>query len=74
MVDEFHVALTDPEAEPMQKVWDGSTQSQRIRSMVCAIPPINPKWFGGCVDKSTRAFLKGVGETKTFWEEGVCLA
>ena len=71
MVDEFHVALTDPEAEPMQKVWDGSTQSQRIRSMVCAIPPINPKGFWGCVDKLTRAFLKGVGETKTFWEEGV---
>ncbi len=55
----------------MQKVMGDSTQSQRIRSMVCAIPPINPKGFWGCVDKSTRAFLKEVGETKTFWEEGV---
>ena len=50
MVDEFQVALTDPEAEPMHKVWDGSTQSHRIRSMVCAIPSINPKRFGGCVE------------------------
>ena len=66
MIDEFHVALIDPEVEPMQKVWEDSTQNQRIKSMVCAIPPINLKGLGGCMDKSTRAFLKGVGETKIF--------
>ena len=28
MVDEFHVALADSEVGPMQKVWEGSTQTQ----------------------------------------------
>ena len=69
MMSEFHVAFADPELVSMQKVWEESTEGQQIRGMVCAIPSINPEGFWGNIDQSVRAFLKGVGEVKTFWEE-----
>ena len=71
MLSEFHVAFADPELRHMQNVWGESEEDQQIRGMVCAIPSIKPEpeGFWGNIDKSVRAFLRGVGEAKTFWED-----
>ena len=69
MMAMFDEAVSDPELAPMHKVWEDSTEDQKIRSMVCAIPPISTKGLWPFVETSVKAFLKEVGEVKTFWDD-----
>jgi hypothetical protein len=69
MMAMFDEAMSDPELAPMHKVWEDSTEGQKIRSMVCAIPSVSPKGLWPFVKTSVKAFLKEVGEVKTFWDD-----
>ena len=69
MMAMFDEAMSDPELAPMHKVWEDSTEGQKIRSMVCAIPSVSPKGLWPFVETSVKAFLKEVGEVKTFWDD-----